>query len=191
MTTTLVALGLLGALVAVALAVLVMALLRSRKFRVEGAVPLDAPAERVYAELQDFGRWRTWSAWSARDPEMTLRLTGARTGMGAACTWSGNRITGSGGMEVVHAVPRQRLIIRVIYRSPRELEAILEFEVRAQPDGGTLLAWAFHGPASLRLRILDVVRLLGLQVRAEMSRNLAGLRRALEQPAPVATQSSP
>jgi hypothetical protein len=69
--------------------------------------------------------------------------------------------------------------------------AILEFEVRAQPDGGTLLAWAFLGPASLRLRILDVVRLLGRQVRAEMSHNLAGLRGALEQPAAAATQSTP
>ncbi len=180
--TAMVAIGLAALPVAAVLLVLLLALLRSRKFRVEGALPLRAPVARVYAELEDFGRWQAWSAWSARDPSMTLRLTGARAGLGAACTWSGDRASGSGSMEVVHAVPHQRLVVRVIYRSPRELEAILEFETRARPDGNTDLTWAFHGPASLRLRMLDVVRLLGRQVRTEMSRNLAGLGRVLTQP---------
>ncbi len=181
--TTLVAIGLAALLLVAVLVVLVLALMRSRRFRVEGTLPLRASVARVYAELEDFGRWQAWSAWSARDPALVLRLSGARAGLGAACTWSGDRATGSGSMEVVHAVPPQRLVVRIVYRSPRELEAILEFETRPRPDGNTDLDWAFHGPASLRLRMLDVVHLLGRQVRVEMSRNLAGLGRVLAQPA--------
>lgn len=191
MSTTLAAAALLALLVAAAFGVLVLALLRSRKFRVEGVVQLAAPVERVYAELEDFARWRSWSAWSARDPAMTLRLTGARAGLGAACTWAGDRRSGTGSMEVVHAVPRQRLVVRVIYRAPLEVEAILEFETRRQPDGSTQLAWAFHGPASVRLRILHVLHLLDRQVRREMSRNLAGLVRALEKSAEAPAPAVP
>lgn len=180
------ALVMAGLGLALALAVLMAALLRPRKFRVEGRLRIDAPAGRVYDDLQDFRRWPSWSAWAARAPGMRLRPAGAATGRGAVCAWSDDGRNGAGTMEIVHVQPPRVLVIRVTYAKPREMEAVAEFELRPLDGGGsTELAWAFHGPATLRLRVLHVLRLLDWQVRSEMSRNLAGLRAGLLGPGDV------
>lgn len=51
----------------------------------------DAPPAAVHAVLEDFHRWRDWSPWEERDPDLRRTFTGPERGVGAHYEWEGNK----------------------------------------------------------------------------------------------------
>jgi hypothetical protein len=57
---------------------LLVAATRPDVFRVERAINIAAPPDRVFALINDFRRWDAWSPWDKKDPAMK-RTYGATT----------------------------------------------------------------------------------------------------------------
>lgn len=106
-----------GMLILVA-AVMFVAGLNVGTFRVERSAELSAPADVVFAQLDDLQRWPEWHPWLAEVREPTF--SGAAHGVGATCEWDREGLAGKSRISIVTSEP------------PTGLEALVEAERRKQ-----------------------------------------------------------
>ena len=84
------------------------------KFRVERSTEIRAPAEKVYALVQDPREWAKWTVWNQRDPQMTMSFSGAPSGQGAKWSWQ-SKSEGNGAMEFTRAEPSKLIEYRLSF----------------------------------------------------------------------------
>lgn len=88
------------------------------EFSITRTALLDASAPAVFAQLEDFRKWKNWSFWERTDPDMERRFTGAEKGVGAHYAWSGNAKAGAGSMEITDASAGQQVVIELKFLKP-------------------------------------------------------------------------
>ncbi len=111
MYTTLIVIGLI--IVVVVAGVLIIAATKPNTFRLERSASINAPPARVYALIDDFKQWRSWSPWEKLDPDLKRTYSGAASGLGAVYAWEGNNKVGQGRMEIIESVPPSRVVIKL------------------------------------------------------------------------------
>lgn len=84
------------------------------KFRVERSTEIRAPAEKVYALIQDPREWARWTVWNQRDPNMKMSYAGAPAGQGAKWSWQ-SPSEGNGAMEFTRAEPGRLVEYRLSF----------------------------------------------------------------------------
>jgi uncharacterized protein YndB with AHSA1/START domain len=172
----------IGIVVVVLLAgVLGFAATRPDSFRIERAITVDAPAERIFALINDFGRWRAWSPYETKDPEMQRTLSGATGGEGAVYEWAGNKDVGRGRMEIVHASPPSRITIKLDFLAPFEAHNTAVFTLTPRGDA-TDVRWAMHGPSPFMGKLMSVFINLDRLIGRDFETGLARLKAIAEKP---------
>src|SRR5450631_236504 len=92
-------------------ALLVFAATKPDTFPVQRAASIKAPPERIFALLNDFHRWDSWSPWEKKDPAMKRTFGAATSGKGAVYAWEGNKEVGQGRMEIAESVPSSKVAL--------------------------------------------------------------------------------
>jgi hypothetical protein len=95
-----IALGLLGALVALVVAVLVLGALQPDAYTVERSRVVAGTPERVAPYLTDLRQWITWNPRDELEPSSRREYSEPASGVGAWYTWEGEEV-GSGRMEIM------------------------------------------------------------------------------------------
>jgi uncharacterized protein YndB with AHSA1/START domain len=106
------------AIIAVVLAmaiaiILILAAIKPNTFSVRRATMVKAPPEKIFALINNFHRWGTWSPYEHKDPAMKRTYSGAESGKGAVYAWEGNRNVGSGRMEILDASAPSKIVIKL------------------------------------------------------------------------------
>src|SRR5215831_13460040 len=146
--------------IAIVIVVLVAALLiyaatRPDTFRVERSANIKAPPDRIFAVLNDFKQWGSWSPWEKRDPAMK-RIFGATTsGKGAQYAWEGNKEVGKGSMEIADTTPPTRLSLKLDFLEPFEAHNAVEFALTPAGDT-TTVKWAMYGPMPYVSKVISI-----------------------------------
>ncbi len=161
-----------------ALLVVVLALagfVLPRSYRVVRAVAVAAPPEAVYPLVGDVARWREWSPWAARDPQMVTTFSAATTGSGAWTEWR-SASQGGGRAELLEARAPERVRYGMTFvELPLAAEGAFDL-VGTNGGRGTHVTWTSEG----RLGWSPVARWFGLLVRRaegqEMELGLEALR---------------
>ena len=168
-------------IVALALiAVLIAAAFRPDTFRVERAIQINAPADRIYPLIDDFHRWTAWSPWEKRDPALKRDYSGAASGKGAVYAWEGNKDVGQGRMEILEAVPPSRIVIKLDFLKTFEAHNTAEFTL--QPvAGGTELRWAMQGPQPYLFKLMNLLFNMDKMVGKDFEAGLASIKAIAEQ----------
>src|SRR5947207_2715339 len=103
---------LLGLLALIAI-VLVVAAMKPDDFRVERSATVSAPPAVVFEYVNDAKKFEQWNPWQKLDPNIKNTYSGPPSGVGAACSWSGNREVGKGTSTIIESKPgelvRQKL----------------------------------------------------------------------------------
>src|SRR5437762_12695225 len=125
--------------IAIAVVVLLGALLmyaatQPDTFRIQRAATIKAPPERIFAALNDFLRWESWSPWEKKDPAMKRTFSAVTSGKGAVYAWEGNRNVGQGRMEIAESVPPWKVAIKLDFGKQLETHNIVEFTLVPQGD---------------------------------------------------------
>jgi len=154
----------------VALAALVGLVLPSN-FRVERSTEIRAPAERVYALIQDPREWAKWTVWNQRDPQMKMRYDGAPAGQGAKWSWE-SRSEGNGMMEFTRADPGRLIEYRLSFPDVgMTSKGALALTAGAT---GTRVAWSNEGDLGgnpfMRYFALFMDRMVGPDFEAGLAR---------------------
>ena len=155
----------------IALAVFVVGLvvviaLQPREYRVSRSITIAAPAPVVFAQVDDFHKWASWSPWATIDPGMKQSFEGAPAGVGAAYRWSGNREVGEGRMTIVESRPPELVRVKLDFEKPLAGTSVAEFVFRPEGDR-TIVTWSMTGEKSFVAKaihlVLGVERLIGQQ----------------------------
>jgi uncharacterized protein YndB with AHSA1/START domain len=159
--------------------ILVLAMTKPDAFRVERAAAINAPSEKIFALIDDFHQWGSWSPWEGRDPAMKRSFEGPARGNGAIYAWEGNKNVGTGRMEILRAVPSSTIVIKLDFIKPFEAHNTAEFTLLPQ-GGATTVTWAMHGPASFMHRTMQVFMNLDRMIGKDFEAGLANLKKVAE-----------
>ena len=160
-------------------AVLGLAATKPDTFRIQRAASIKAPPEEIFALINDFRSWGSWSPWEKKDLGMKRALSAAASGKGAVYEWEGNKNVGQGRMEITESVPPSKLTIALDFVKPFQAHNIVEF--RLEPNGdSTHVTWAMQGHTPYFAKIIHVFVNMDRMVGKDFEAGLASLKTIAE-----------
>jgi uncharacterized protein YndB with AHSA1/START domain len=118
------------------------AMLLPGSFTVVRSVEVAAPADKIWALLQDPREWKRWTVWNQRDPAMQITYSGPPSGVGAGWAWK-SASEGGGEMKFTAAEPNRRLAYDL--RFP-DWEGTSTGTLLLEPGpAGTRVVWTMNG----------------------------------------------
>jgi uncharacterized protein YndB with AHSA1/START domain len=172
---------------AVVLAVVVAT--RPGAFRIQRTATIAAPAEVVFAQLDDLHRWSRWNPFEQGDPTIRITHSGAPSGVGAAYHFAGKK-AGEGRMTVTETTPNQRVAVRAEFIRPMAATHQVEFTLQPVAEG-VAVTWAMSGKNSFVGKAVSLVMNMDRMVGGEFEKGLAGLKRVSEAEARAASRPRP
>ena len=172
----------IGLAIAIAV-VLILAATKPDIFRVERAITVKAPPDRIFPLINDFRQWVTWSPYENKDPALKRSYSGAASGKGAVYGWEGNKNVGSGRMEILEASAPAKIVIKLDFFTPFEGHNTAEFTMLPQGDATnvtTKVTWLMHGPSPFIGKIMHVFINMDRMVGKDFEIGLANLKRLTE-----------
>ena len=149
-------------------------------FRVERTATINAPAETVFALVNDFRQWDTWSPWEKLDPNMKKTHSGSPSGVGAVYAWEGNSDAGAGQMEITESVPPSSVTIDLDFTAPFESSSVTEFTLVPVGDA-TTVTWSMHGRNQFLGKLMSVFISMDAMVGKDFEEGLANLKARAEE----------
>ena len=171
---------LLGVVILIA-AVLLLATRQPDTFSVERRIVVNAPPERVFAQINDFHAWEAWSPWAKLDPAMQVTYSGAAQGVGAVYEWRGNSDVGEGRMAIKSATAPSEVMIALDFLTPFESHNVTTFML-TPTESGTEVIWTMKGNAEYVTKLMTMFVSMDKMVGPDFSRGLKQLKAVVERP---------
>ena len=159
--------------------VLVLAAIKPDTFRVQRTAAIKAPPEKIFALIDDFKAWGTWSPWENKDPAMKRTYGATTRGKGATYAWEGNKDVGQGSMEIAASTPPSRIALKLDFLKPFEAHNSVEFTLAPAGDT-TKVTWEMQGPTPFFAKIVHVFINMDRMVGKDFETGLANLKAAAE-----------
>lgn len=170
--------GVAAALIVVVVGLVGYAASKPDTFRVSRSITVQAPPEKIAAQVNDFHAWKAWSPFEARDPELKRTFSGPPSGVGSVYAYEGNAKVGSGRMEILELTP-QATLVDLQFLKPMESHNTATFHYEPQGEW-TRVTWQMDGPMTLVSKIMDVVFNMDRMVGPDFETGLANLKRLAE-----------
>src|SRR5258708_33772984 len=122
----------------------VIVALQPSDFRIARTTTIAAPAEAVFAQVNDFHKWEAWSPYDKIDPALKRTYSGAPAGVGAIYEWVGNKDVGEGKATITDSRPNELVRIQLDFLKPFAATNIAEFSLAPQGDQ-TAITWSMTG----------------------------------------------
>jgi len=154
-------------------------LLQPSDYRIARSTVISAPAQDVFAQIDDFHRWQAWSPWAERDPKAKTSFDGPASGKGAVFAWSGNNEVGEGRMTLIESQPGALVKIRTDFVKPFVGTSYSDFTLKPEGDG-TALTWSMSGQNDFIGKAICLFVSMDKVLGGEMEKGLAGIKRIAE-----------
>ncbi|MEO8134256.1 MAG: SRPBCC family protein [Betaproteobacteria bacterium] len=163
------------AVLALLAAFLIFAATRPNSFRIERAIEIKAPADKIFVLINDLHRWTAWSPWEKVDPALKRAYGGLPSGVGASYAWEGNREVGAGRMEITESVPSSKILIKLDFLKPFAAHNIAEFGLAGAGDS-TRVTWAMYGPSPFMAKVMGLVFNMDKMLGGQFDEGLSNLK---------------
>ncbi|WP_269533072.1 SRPBCC family protein [Chitinimonas sp. BJYL2] len=111
-------------------------------FRVERSTVIQAPAGKIFAQIDSPAAWKTWTVWNQRDPAMRITYSGPTRGVNAAWQWE-SATEGNGKMTFTAIEPDRQLTYKLEFPDMGMVSTgIVQLEAA---EGGTRVRWTNEG----------------------------------------------
>jgi uncharacterized protein YndB with AHSA1/START domain len=148
-------------------------------FLVQRSIDINASPRKIYDLVVEPKRWKDWSVWTQRDPDMRIIYSGPPFGMGAKWAWA-SKSEGSGSMEFTRVEP------------DRAVEYALNFAdfnmkstgaLRLEPNGNaTRVTWSSTGDVGANPLKHYLAAMMDRMVGPDFEAGLANLKTLAEKP---------
>ncbi|PFH08449.1 polyketide cyclase/dehydrase/lipid transport protein [Collimonas sp. PA-H2] len=155
------------------------AAVRPDNFRVQRSATIKAPPEKIFALIDDFHAWGSWSPFEKLDPGMKRTFSGAASGKGAAYAWDSSGKAGAGSMEIQESTPSSRILIKLDFTKPLEGHNTAEFTIDTQGDSSKV-TWAMYGPSPYVAKVMGIFFSMDSMIGKDFESGLANLKNAAE-----------
>ncbi|AIY42926.1 hypothetical protein LT85_3768 [Collimonas arenae] len=160
-------------------AILGLAATRPDNFRVQRSVSIKAPPEKIFALIENFHSWASWSPYEKLDPGMQKTFSGAASGKGAVYAWDSSGKAGAGRMEISDAVTPSKVVIKLDFSKPLEGHNTAEFTIDTQGDSSNV-TWAMYGPSPYVAKVMGLFFNMDTMIGKDFETGLASLKSAAE-----------
>lgn len=151
---------------------------RPDEFCVTRTATIPAPAEKVFAQVNELRAWEAWSPWARRDPNAKSIYSGPASGVGAAMSWDGNRKVGAGRMTIVESRPNQIIRIKLEFLRPFKATNMAEFIFQPR-DNQTIASWSMVGVNNFASKIFSLFVNCENMVGKDFDNGIANLKSAI------------
>jgi hypothetical protein len=145
---------LIGISTAIALFLIFVAL-RPADFRVERSAALSASPAALFEQVNDHHKFTVWNPFMKLDPNVKNTFSGPDSGVGAVCSWDGNRDIGAGSCTIVESKPGELVRCRMDWKRPMEGVAMVDFTFKPQGDK-TVVTWAMYGKNNFMGKLMSL-----------------------------------
>ena len=166
-------------LAAIVLLLVAIVAMQPAEFRVVRSDTITAPAEAVFAQVNDFHHWEAWSPWAKIDPTMKQTYEGPSAGSGAIYTWNGNGQVGEGRMTLTESKPHELIRIKLEFLKPFQATNAAEFTF--QPEGNqTVVTWSMSGRNNFMSKAFGLFMNMDKMVGGDFEKGLASMKSVVE-----------
>jgi hypothetical protein len=169
-------------LIAVVLIIIVFVIVvatRPAEYRVARSAAIAAPAEVVFANVNELKKWEAWNPWGKLDPAMKLTYEGPASGVGAAYAWAGNNQVGEGRMTITESRPNELVQFKLEFFKPMAGVSTSEFTFK--PEGGqTAVTWSMSGKNNFIAKAMCLFMNMDKMVGGQFEKGLADLKTIAE-----------
>jgi uncharacterized protein YndB with AHSA1/START domain len=166
-------------LVVIVLAFAAVVATRPGDFTIERSATIAAPAEAVFAQVNDFHNWEGWSPWAKLDPAMQQSFGGPAAGTGATDRWEGNSDVGEGGMTITESRPPELVRIKLEFLKPFAATNLTEFTFKPQGEQ-TRVTWTMSGHNGFMAKAFCMFMDMDKMVGGDFEKGLAALKSVSE-----------
>ena len=162
--------------VVVVIAVLVVVIsLRPSRMHIERSLAMNAPAQVVFEQVNDFHAWAGWSPWEKMDPQMKRTFSGAGSGVGAIYAWSGNNKVGEGRMTIEKSDAPSRIEIKLEFFKPWQATNKATFTFTPS-GGGTTVTWAMDCTHNFAAKAFGLFMNFDKMIGGDFEKGLAAMK---------------
>jgi len=150
----------LGGVALLVLAFVVFVATRPSTYHVERSIDVSAPADVVFAQLDDFHAWAGWSPWEKLDSSIEKTYDGPARTVGSSYTWKGNSRVGAGKMTVQSLEPGKHLGLQVDFIVPFKSTVATDFTLAPKDGSGgdaVTLTWATDGQSTFMGKLFGLM----------------------------------
>src|SRR5262249_36540250 len=112
---------------------LIVVATRPGDFRVERRATLLAPTARLIEQGNNHHKFVVWNPFMKLDPNVKSTFSGPESGVGAVCSWDGNKDIGAGSCTITESKPGELVRCRMDWKRPMEGTATVDFTFK--PEG--------------------------------------------------------
>lgn len=179
-------------IVGVIVVALLGAMLLPSKVHVERSIVINAPAAKIFNEINSLQKWGAWDPWHKKDPNMVNEYSGPESGVGNKNTWkSSHKEVGNGAQTIMESVPNEKVITELDFGD--QGKGAGSFLLSAEGEG-TKVLWGMDADMGMN----PIGKIFGLfmdgMVGKEFDEGLTNLKahvESLPDEAPAATEVAP
>jgi hypothetical protein len=134
---------------------LIVVVTRPAAFRVERSAILSASPATLFDHVNNHRKFAVWNPFLKLDPHVKNTYTGPESGVGAVCSWDGNRDVGAGSCTIIESQPGELVRCRMDWKRPMEGTAMVDFTFKPQGDQ-TVVTWAMYGRNDLMGKMMSL-----------------------------------
>lgn len=145
-------------------------------WQVERSVVIQAPPAVVFPELNSLKRWRDWTVWFEREPDVRVEYSGPDSGVGATSRWRGQ--DGRGALKIMRSDSDRRVEYQLLFDGG---EFVMDGVLLLAPEGaGTRVTWRARGEAGANPFARYFALLLPYWIGRDFEASMENLRTRLE-----------
>ena len=166
-------------LAALVVVFLIVVAVQPNDFRIERSASVAAPAETVFAQVNDFHKWTEWSPWAKLDPTMKQTFEGPASGKDASYTWAGDNKVGEGRMTIAESRPNELIRIKLEFLKPFPATNTADFTFK--PEGNqTVVTWSMAGKHNFVGKAMCLLMNMDKMVGGQFAEGLAKMKAIAE-----------
>lgn len=153
---------------------------RPDTYKVERSLKMEAPADIVFAQLDNFKAFAAWSPWDKLDPNMKKTFEGPAQGVGAGYAWEGNDKVGKGKMTITNTTPPTSVVYKLEFLEPFASVATTTFSIKPEGEKASNVTWTMDGKNDLIGKAFGVFMDMDKMIGADFEKGLGGLKTIAE-----------
>jgi uncharacterized protein YndB with AHSA1/START domain len=163
----------------IALVVVVAGFMIPSTFLVQRSIEINAAPRKVYDLIVEPKKWKDWSVWTRRDPDMRITYSGPPFGMGAKWSWV-SKTEGIGTMEFTRVEPDRTVEYSLTFP---EYNMRSTGTLRLEPSGNaTRVTWTNAGDVGGNPVKHYLALMMDRMVGPDFEGGLANLKALAEKP---------
>ena len=113
------------------------------KFNITRSIQINAPQQKVFDTVADYGTWTSWSPWLCAEPDAKVTVSDDSNSVGSGYSWDGE-VVGAGELEHLKLVGCERIEDEIRLLKPWKSTSQVSFDVKQVVDGSELV-WSMAG----------------------------------------------